>query len=328
MSTEGKQSSTTTTTIQQYSRFGVYTFLLVGMAVMISILFITFYAEDTIMPWYLGKPPGRTVQTTPLPVIVEPKPQPLPPVPVSMAAPPDEPAMPVRANLALWLRADAMPASVKNGDLIIAVPDASPLRNDAKQQFPIHRPRFIQNAIAGKPAMRFDGYNSFFYFEDGLAKGKLDKGSAAPVIVDEKGNNLPSDGFTRATVFAVWSRPTFCESRQYPDGSSYQRLYSSGALGPDYTRGGMYAIVHDPKVNEPVMLEPNKYYAPITPPRLSKAVFETPVDVRNFWIGRQNTGAEHYFTGDLAEILVFTRVLSKDEQEQVERYLRQKYALH
>jgi hypothetical protein len=301
----------TANTNQSQSKAGLFAFVGLGLCAMTGVMFGAFYAEDTIMPWYLGKERGRTVQSTPVPIIADPKPKRLPEVPATMALPADEPALRVRSGLALWLRADATPNTVQSGDLVMASPDASGNNNHAKQPFPLNRPRLAGNAVNGKPALRFDGVDDFYYFGDGLAK-----------------NSKSGDGFSPATVFAVWGRPAYCENRQTPDGGNFQRLYSSGALGADYLKGGMYAIVNaaDDK-NSLVMLEPNKFYAPLTPSKIHKAVFATPVDLRNFVIGRLNISMEQPFTGEIAEMLVFTRVLSAEEQAQVEQYLKTKYSL-
>jgi hypothetical protein len=292
---------------QTTSNRGLFAFVAVGLLVMAGVVWVAFYAEDTLMPMYLGKPLGKTVMYTPRPVVVEPKPQRSALVPATLPAAPDEPAMQVREGLVLWMRGDAVPANVQNGELLIAMPDASKARNDLKQPIPIARPRYVASSINNKPALRFDGVEDFLFVDNGLAGGE---------------NAPPAPG---ATIYAVWGRLDYGGSQQQPDGQTYQRLYSSGAMGTDYEKGGVYCNVHDPK--DAVMLAPEKYYAPLTPPKLEKAVFTTPVDLRRFFIGRLNSGPVQFFSGDLAEMLVFRRVLTAQEQQQVETYLKTKYAL-
>jgi hypothetical protein len=310
--TEQKVSKIVSDTAQTASKTGLFLFVLSGLIIMAGTVWVGFYAEDTIMPWWLGKPTGRVNLPTPHAAILEPKPKPSAKVPAYLPPAPDEPNMTNRSGLVLWLRGDAVPTEYKDGELIVAMPDASAARNDAKQATPIARPRLIAKAINDKPALRFNGVETFLYFEDGLARGT-------------------KDGFTPATVFAVWSRPQYCDNRQAPDGQGFQRLFSSGGLGVDYQYNGAYAVVHDPGAppNFPnsVELEPRKYFAPLTPPKLLKAVFDKPVDLRRFFIGRINASPEQFFTGDLAEILVFSRILSATEQQQIESYLKTKYAL-
>ena len=57
------------------------------------------------------------------------------------------------------------------------------------------------------------------------------------------------------------------------------------------------------------------------------ALIDKAMDLRNFYLGRLNASPEQFYRGDLAEILVYTRVLSPKEQQSVETYLKTKYGL-
>ncbi|MDW8221213.1 MAG: hypothetical protein RML40_11875, partial [Bacteroidota bacterium] len=137
-------------------------FVGVGLVVMFAIIFAGLYAEAYINPWIKGKPEryGQTALTTPYPRVVEPNPRPTNPLDevltTKLPAPPDDPRLPVRNGLILWLRADAVPQGTKAGDLVAILPDASPLRNDARQVYPVSRPRYAPQEINGVDALHFD----------------------------------------------------------------------------------------------------------------------------------------------------------------------------
>ncbi len=266
-------------------------------------MFMAFYAEDTLMPLYLGKPQGKTVLFTPHPNLVNPHPQPVPEIPAVIPPAPDEAALKVRDGLALWLRADAVPSITQSGDLLLYLPDASKSRNDIRNKYPSARPRYVATGINGKPSIRFDGVEDFLYLESLAANP------------------------TFASIYVVWARVDFGGNPNQPDGMNFQRLYSSGALGTDYEKGGAYANVFDPNDGTNVMRIPGKYWAPLVPAQLHKNISKAPLDLRHFFVGRLNTSQQQFFSGDIAEFLVFTRTLSAQEQADVELYLKNKYSL-
>lgn len=294
----------------------MYLFVGVGLLVMLAIIFAGFYAEAYVNPWVKGKPEryGETVLKTPYPKIVEPNPQPSGDLEkiltMKLPAPPDDPNLKVRQGLILWLRGDAVPQGTKVGDLIPILPDASPLRNDARQVYPISRPRYAQGDINGVDALHFDAKDSFYYFE----------------------NNF---GISPASVFAVWQRKEYGGS-----GAVFQRLYSSGGYGTDYENAkscppgqpaynGIYFSAFDPKGDGTDIIDANgQALGPQTAPTFHKNISTEPVDLRRFTIGRLNSGPVQYFSGQMGEILLYNRALSPEEQKQVETYLKTKYKLN
>lgn len=290
------------------------TFVGIGLVCMMGIIFGGFYAEAYINPWLKGKPEryGETVLKTPHPVIVEANPQPTNSLDeiakIKLPAPADDPNLKVREGLVLWLRADAVPQGTKHADLVAVLPDASPLRNDARQMYPVSRPRYSQGEMNGKDALHFDGKDSFYYYESNF-------------------------GVSPATVYAVWKRKEY-------GGAGFQRLYSSGAFGTDYENAksapagqpaynGIYFSAYNPKGDGTDVPDANNQpMGPPTEPKLHKNISVQPVDLRRFMIGRLNHGPVQFFSGQLGEILLFNRALSADEQKQVENYLTTKYKLN
>jgi hypothetical protein len=286
-------------------------FLVGGLLFMSLILVAAFYAEAYIYPWIKGKPEnyGQTVLATPHPKVIESNPKAGNTVDelasVVLPAPPDDNRLAVRSGLVLWLRGESVPKETKHGDLVPIVPDGSTKRNDARQVYPVGRPRYAQASVNGKDALYFDGKDSFFYYE----------------------NNF---GISPVTIYAVWSRTQ-------DGGGVYQRLYSSGAFAEDYQNAkaapagqpaynGAYFNAFEPKGGESV--DPaGQPMAPTVQPTLHKMMSATPLDLRRFMIGRLNQGPVQFFNGNLGEFVMFNRALSPEEQKQVESYLKSKYSL-
>jgi hypothetical protein len=290
---------------------GIFIFLAGGLAFMLLIVFGALYGEGYIVPWIKGKPEemGKTVLQTPYPKIAEPNPKAGNTIDelnsVVLPAPKDDPALTVRSGLMLWLRGESVPAGTNSGDLVPIVPDGTNLRNDARQIYPVGRPRYAKAGLNGKDALYFDGKDSFFYYE----------------------NNF---GISPVTIYAVWSRPQ-------DGGAAFQRLYSSGAFAEDYQNAksapagqpalnGAYFNAFEPKGGESVDAS-GQPMGPIAEPQLHTFVSAAPLDLRRFMIGRLNQGPVQFFSGNIAEFMLFNRPLAPEEQKKVESYLRTKYVL-
>jgi hypothetical protein len=165
------------------------------------------------------------------------------------------------------------------------------------------------------------------YFADASKKGNHARQPlpiSRPTLIKDGINGKPVlrfDGFddcmfiesmrylTPVTIYAVWAKPS-------PGGVPYQRLYSSGSRGADYQAGGVYYIP----------ASDGNGVAP-APPQLHKKIIPTQVDISIFCLGRLNAGITQFFSGDLAEMLIYTKPLSIEDQRKVEQYLQQKYKL-
>lgn len=110
------------------------------------------------------------------------------------------------------------------------------------------------------------------------------------------------------TIFMVWAKPL-------AGGGPYQRVYSSSGTDIDYLSHG--AVFIPQTSNEGVGAAPAQISID------AKSV----TDLRNFYIGRLNASPEQFFFGDLAELIVYSRTLSDQEQQSVKTYLQQKYRL-
>jgi hypothetical protein len=115
---------------------------------------------------------------------------------------------------------------------------------------------------------------------------------------------------TPLTIYAVWAKPN-------AGGVPYQRLYSSGSRGMDYQAGGVYYIPAS-----------DQNGIGSAPPQIHKKVLPTQADISIFVLGRLNGGITQFFYGDLAEMLIYTKPLSPEDQRKVEQYLSKKYGIY
>lgn len=121
----------------------------------------------------------------------------------------DDKALEIREGLLLWLKADAL-TNMKDSSVAV-LPDAAGKNNHAKQPVSGSQPSYVANGINGKPVMRFDGKDDYFFFGD-----------------------IAGDS-TPATIIMVWAKPI-------DGGGPYQRLYSSSSTNIDYLSHGAVFI--------------------------------------------------------------------------------------
>ncbi len=214
------------------------------------------------------------------------------------------------ADLVLWLKADAGITHDADGR-VSQWADQSGKGNHFAAADPATQPTLVEKAVGGQPALRFDGV------DDALAI------TTAP---------LPVAG---RTVFAVvkWN-----EARIYSfalgcaDGTDgYLRLHSTTSL----LTGGHYPVLFQNAVASPKvgyapgdgrqifhnelqsLLQWNVYAIPET----------ANAKERLKYLGRNeaNNTPENRFKGEIAEVIVFDRILPLAERAQVEQYLGAKY---
>lgn len=209
-------------------------------------------------------------------------------------------------DMALWLRADSL-GLLTNGAGVASWPDWSGFNNDATQPNISLQPVLIVSDVNGQPAVRFDGTNDFLSlpnFLSSASEGEL-------FIVWKAASANP--GVSRGGLLLG------------PTGSQYPA--ADGSIIEDF---GTATPVDIPKPLQPL----NQFN-----------LYEVSAN-ENSWMARlngttlyasNNTGfaasslpligqSGFPFAGDIAEIIVFTRVLSDDERQVVATYLNARYA--
>ncbi len=222
------------------------------------------------------------------------------------------------AGLCLWLRADLGVSAAEGG--VSLWTDQSPQRRNAAQADPARRPALVPEAVAGRPALRFDG------------------------VDDHLAATLPVAGLTGLTIFLVAANaqdrtggPNHGESAALfweetaPWGWVYLSPFQSSVkfrFGTTQAGNLPFYLRDVPTGNAFTLTVSHKYG-----PRDSLFVQGVPV-VRE--TGKQPTlrgttdalaigKGTTCFPGEIAEILVYGRALGEAERQKVERLLLQKY---
>ena len=240
------------------------------------------------------------------------------------------------AGLAMWMRADS--------ELVYTDAGTTPATNgQAVQQWncnvsgcawtqatALNKPTFITGAINSLPVLRFDGTNSFM---DGDAISKTFTTGYAGLTFFVVGKSAVGT----LQVWAAWSRASSAAARV-----TFQRSTSSEALVfrilnadsnttvstpiASYNTNN-YIVSHAQDVSgQTATIYQNGVAGPTgtagytNPTYDNTACFTTPL------MGQQYGGINR-LNGDIAEIILYSRVLSSTERRTVEKYLSNKYAI-
>lgn len=211
------------------------------------------------------------------------------------------------ANLKLYLKAGAGLV----GSPIFQWLDQSGLGNHATQTNPDNQPSAIPNALNGYPAVHLDT-SDYFYLPN--AASLLSGASEGEVFVVWKTN----DTGTSHGHWSLGSAPPGAYER-YEDaidedfGST--RLYSLGTPLQPINQYHLYNVSS----------KTNDWVARFNGLVHYRSTFNTPGFRSNVYLGRNQD--PWTFNGDIAEAIIFDRVLSAQEREAVGKYLTTKYAL-
>ncbi len=208
-------------------------------------------------------------------------------IPKEIPTPPPDERLRVRKGMRLWLRADAIERP--DSSKLPYWADGSGTKHHAIQPMIPAQPMLIKKGIGEQPAVFFDGNNDYMH----------------------AGDVGPPDRFIPATVFIVWAKPD--SGRDF-----WQRIFSTGSRGIDYQNNGANYVPN-------VVVQHGRAPAP---PHITVMRYTAPRDFSNFHIGRINVpGIQQFYRGFIAEMIVYGRVLSQQEIQQVVRYLQQKYGI-
>jgi hypothetical protein len=236
--------------------------------------------------------------------------------------PPDVSAAnaPVPTNgLSLWLRADSGVTAGADGKVSAWAVEGSPVKATADS--PEKQPTVAQNAIGGKPAIHFDGGTQML----------------------EANLNIDPAASPQVTVISVFSSETDTPSplrKLYgADDGGYDRAagLDDRAEGFNYTVfGGSAGVVGIFK------LAANTPYLTVDSYDQTKKVLNVWVNgapakqnqeidhgagLEKFYIGGTGTVYHEPWLGNVAEMLVYRRILTDDERKKIEDYLAGKYGM-
>jgi hypothetical protein len=221
-------------------------------------------------------------------------------------------------GLELWLRADYGVTADAGGKVKAWAVEGSPLTAAPSQ--PAEQPTLVASAINGKPAVRFDGDQNTL---------------EVPMSIDAKVS-------PQLTVISVWTSATAEKSplrKLYgADDGGYDRAagIDDRAEGSNYTVfGGSAGVVGDFTftANTPNLTVESYDQTQKKLSTWANGAAKSNVDAEysemldHFFIGSTGRVYHEMWQGDLAEMLVYRRVLTDDERKKVEDYLAGKYGL-
>jgi len=201
-------------------------------------------------------------------------------------------------GLQLWLDAGQGVTKDEN-DLVSEWTDLSGNNNNATG-VGTGRPLLVDNEINGEPVLRFNGSTN------GMEIPNLNAASNFTLFVVMK-SEIPS-----ASTLVLTNDPIQFGFR--PDSSSFITIYSQReASYSDYVSNEANVVT----LNSNPSLWTNGIEASYGPTRNFGGL--------GYWIGRRDSG--NYYSGDIAEIIIYNSELSTTDREAVEAYLIDKYGI-
>lgn len=241
------------------------------------------------------------------------------------AGPASTPALTVKGNLQLWLKADEGVTAAASG-AVTAWADQSGHTNNAAQADESLAPSFVTAALNGKPVLRFDGVDDYLDVEDSDSVSIA--GDITSLFV------VKMDDF--ATYRAIWGK-TAGLGASLPAPTDWYTLPGSGIprlLRGDGTGQNLGSVDSSAALSAGVFTMAGFTAAGTAiSHHLDGHVAGT--GVINAVLGDGDTPLKigtrgDLFTklkGDLAELLIYNSALSDSDRKQVELYLAGKYGL-
>lgn len=233
-------------------------------------------------------------------------------------------------NLAMWLEADAI-VGLNNGDPVTTWSDSGPNGNDFSQSGS-SRPEYVTNVVNSLPVVRFDGSATYLNATDNsdftssagytyFCVLSVNASTTAQVLLRSRNNGafgtesgfsfeLDASGDFDATTAAF--EDTSGDFRTYDAPTT--NLEGAGFVVLTILFTGYFVQVRIDGSNISTTTGGD------TPPIAT-------VDGESPHIGRSVNGAERWFDGDMAEVMLYSKALNKGEITFIESYLMSKYSL-
>jgi hypothetical protein len=184
----------------------------------------------------------------------------------------------------------------------------------ATQQQSEHQPLLVLNAWRGNPALRFNGMGNFLQISEQVLTSQ--RFTLFAVASDQ------SRGGSHREIFSNWSRPSNIGSSLFLGTTGAGMVRLSDAFAP----AGVLAKPETPFCLTAVSGDEG---AAVFQNRTEIARIANPLPPRNlsppYVIGQQGNIMGEYWKGDIFEILVYDRALSRQEIEQVWDVLNRRY---
>lgn len=238
--------------------------------------------------------------------------------------PKNDPLIPVK-TLVMWLKADGIP-NIADGEAVSKWPDASPNRLFSTQSEPASRPSWIQSAIGGQPAVRFDGDDDALMVDycRGLLYSHYNSTLFA-VARTKKGGAIISHGHTNLSV-SPHRQGTLSYSSAYETFPSGEHIWP-GVLSsrPKAVPLGRAAVLSMRRTSPDA--DGTALFVNGVRDDNGTAIGYHPMNATNGFIGAGYRGMRNFWQGDIAEIILYGRALSATEHDAVQDYLARKYGI-
>lgn len=216
------------------------------------------------------------------------------------------------SGIRLWFKADAGVVRA-NADRVALWPDQSGTHNDAVQYAAAYKqPQWIANAVNGRPALRFDGAYDGLQFPDSVKTG-VNATELFVVLKSTEEQGAYRKPFTFGGYYGL-HYPAVGGVLWDDTGSSGNHVMSDPALPLDQWRVYNSSAAAGEFT---ARLDGSVIYQAFT----NSVGFRT----SGFYVGQGHDG--YNFLGDIAELILYDRVLSVQERETVTRYLGLKHGL-
>ncbi len=222
-------------------------------------------------------------------------------------------------NLILWLKADA--GVTLNGTTVSAWNDQSNPRYNVTQATPANQPIYQAGALNGRPVLRFDGINDRLVSTEANAFA-FRTGDLSWFIVAK-----PNDNTTRKTVFGTLNNTNYNPSTRGIaggfSGAEYPYAwYRENEVVQQTSALNQWVIFGTRRVSGTAYLYRNSVQVG------SGSASGDIVNAGALCVGCAGVNQfADFFTGDVAEIIVFNKAVSTAERILIENYLSAKYGI-
>ena len=212
---------------------------------------------------------------------------------------------PATGSLTTWLHADNGVST--SGSSVISWQDRSGHGHNAAQSTAGYEPQLVNNALNGKPVIRFDGVDDHFI---GASAGTM---KAAYIVFMVSSSTQPSNEL--ASLFGEYDSGHIAPDPRSANARGFSFDGSAGETATYALDQGSYAAS---------AANSNEFQWTYDQYQLVGVVFDNDIALTDFKIGMLGGGfavGAHQFGGDIAEILVYDRALTAAEESELEAYI-------
>lgn len=225
-----------------------------------------------------------------------------------------------RDGMAFWIRADV---AVLDSDSISELYDLSGNGLNATQTVTNNQPLYSPAAVAGQPSITFDGSNDYLRMPAGFSD--FSQGITAFVVAKPQTANSWARFFDLGRGQA--NNNIFLARELTTNNLVYDNLLGSSRQG----RVNAFNLIVPESVNIYGLTHETSGVATLFKNGVSQvsSLFALPPTTERTlnYIARSNWSADGYYSGEIAEVIIYNRALNNAERTEVETYLRNRYGI-